>query len=107
MAAFAHTCRMSPASPTSILPSLFLSHGSPMIALEPREAGLFMQGLGPRIDAEHGRPRAIVVMSPHTATRTPFVLGAPAHHAIHDFGGFPEPLYALRYDAPGDTALSK
>lgn len=107
MAAFAHTCHMTAASPSTPLPALFLSHGSPMIAVEPREAGLFMQSLGPRIDALHGRPRAIVAMSPHTTTRTPFVLGAPAHQAIHDFGGFPEALYALRYDAPGDVALSK
>lgn len=107
MAVFAHTCRMSAALPRSPLPALFLSHGSPMIALEPREAGVFMQGLGPRIDAAHGRPRAIVAMSPHTATRTPFVLGASVHQAIHDFGGFPQALYALRYDAPGDTVLSK
>jgi len=107
MAAFAHTCLMTAASPATALPTLFLSHGSPMIAVEPREAGHFMQGLGKRIDAVHGRPRAIVAMSPHTTTRTPFVLGAPAHQAIHDFGGFPEALYALRYDAPGDTALSR
>jgi 4,5-DOPA dioxygenase extradiol len=107
MAAFAHTCRMTAAVPSTPLPTLFLSHGSPMIAVEPREAGLFMQSLGQHIDARHGRPRAIVAMSPHTATRTPFVLGAPAHQAIHDFGGFPEALYALRYDAPGDVALSK
>ena len=107
MAAFAHTGHMTAASPSTPLPALFLSHGSPMIAVEPREAGLFMQSLGPRIDALHGRPRAIVAMSPHTATRTPFVLGAPAHQAIHDFGGFPEALYALRYDAPGDVVLSK
>ena len=98
---------MSIALTDAPLPTLFLSHGSPMIAVDPREAGHFMQSLGPRIDAQHGRPRAIVVMSPHTATRTPFVLGAESHEAIHDFGGFPESLYALRYDAPGDPALSK
>lgn len=107
MAAFTHTCCMSTASTDAPLPTLFLSHGSPMIAVEPREAGHFMQALGPRIDARHGRPRAIVVMSPHTATRTPFVLGAESHTAIHDFGGFPDLLYTLRYDAPGEPALSK
>lgn len=88
-------------------PTLYLSHGSPMIALEPRDAGRFMKGLGPRMDALFGKPRAIVVMSPHTSTRTPCVLGAEAHTAIHDFGGFPQALYDLRYDAPGEPSVAR
>ena len=89
------------------LPSLFLSHGSPMIALEPGEAGHFMQRLGPVIDATFGRPKAVVVMSPHTATRSTIVLGGAQHSTIHDFGGFPAPLYEVLYDAPGAPELSK
>jgi len=89
------------------LPTLYLSHGSPMIAVEPGAAGLFMQRLGPVIDAIWGRPRAIVVMSPHTATRTPFVLGASQHETIHDFGGFPPELYEVFYDAPGSPEISR
>lgn len=89
------------------LPTLFLSHGSPMIAIEPGEAGLFMQRLGPAIDRIWGRPRAIVIMSPHTATRTPFVLGAAHHDTIHDFGGFPEALDEIYYNAPGEPALAQ
>lgn len=88
------------------LPTLFLSHGSPMIAIEPGDAGLFMQRLGPTIDRLWGRPRAIVIMSPHTATRTPFVLGAAHHDTIHDFGGFPEALNEIYYDAPGEPELA-
>jgi len=88
------------------LPTLFLSHGSPMIAIEPGAAGLFMQRLGPIIDQVWGRPRAIVIMSPHTATRTPFVLGAAHHDTIHDFGGFPEALDEILYDAPGEPELA-
>lgn len=98
---------MHTAQPPTPLPTLYLSHGSPMIALEPGEAGLFMQGLGPAIDRVWGRPRAIVAMSPHTATRTPFVLGASRHGTVHDFGGFPAPLYDIRYDAPGEPALAR
>jgi 4,5-DOPA dioxygenase extradiol len=83
------------------LPSLFVSHGSPMIALEPGSTGAFLQRLGPAIEATFGRPRAIVAVSAHTAARRPVVLGAARHDTVHDFGGFPEALYRLRYDAPG------
>ena len=88
------------------LPSIFVSHGSPMIALEPGEAGAFMQRLGPAIDAAFGRPKAIVSVSAHTAARMPVVLAAPRHEAVYDFGGFDPKLFTLRYDAPGDPALA-
>src|SRR5512132_1596604 len=55
-------CRMN-----AQLPSLFVSHGSPMIAPEPGAAGAFMQRLGPALDAAFGRPKAIVTVSAHTA----------------------------------------
>src|ERR1700712_5249992 len=88
------------------LPSLFVSHGSPMIALEPGAAGAFMQRLGPAIDAASGRPKAIVTVSAHTAARVPVVLAAARHEAIYDFGGFDPKLRTLRYDAAGDPALA-
>ena len=88
------------------LPSLFVSHGSPMIALEPGAAGAFLQRLGPAVDAVFGRPRAIVSVSAHTAARVPVVLAAPRHAAIYDFGGFDPKLRTLRYDAAGDPALA-
>jgi 4,5-DOPA dioxygenase extradiol len=91
---------------STALPSIFVSHGSPMIAIEPGEAGAFMERLGPAIDATFGRPTAIVSVSAHTAARTPVVLAAPRHSAIYDFGGFDPKLYTLRYDAPGDPALA-
>ncbi len=90
---------------TTSLPSLFVSHGSPMIALEPGEAGAFMRRLGPAIDNEFGRPKAIVTISAHTAARLPVVLSGPRHEAIYDFGGFDPKLRTLRYDAFGDPAL--
>ena len=88
------------------LPSIFVSHGSPMIALEPGAAGEFMQRLGPAIDAAFGRPKAIVTVSAHTAARVPVVLAASRHEAIYDFGGFDPKLRTLRYDAAGDPALA-
>ena len=83
-------------------PALFVSHGSPMFALEP---GL----LGPRLE-QIGRDlpglAAIVVVSPHWQTRGVRVTGTPRHATIHDFGGFPAPLYQLRYEPPGAPVLA-
>jgi 4,5-DOPA dioxygenase extradiol len=91
---------------TRTLPSLFVSHGSPMMALEPGAAGAFLQALGPAIDAAFGRPRAIVVASAHSLTREPALLAAARHDTVHDFGGFPDALYRLRYDAPGGDTIA-
>jgi 4,5-DOPA dioxygenase extradiol len=77
-----------------------------MIALEPREAGHFMQRLGPAITARLGKPRAILVASAHSLTREPALLAAPLHHAVYDFGGFDARLNQMRYDAPGAPELA-
>lgn len=85
------------------LPSLFLSHGSPMLALdEDNPAHPFLQKLG----ASLPRPSAILVISAHWDTPEPRLTGAQQPGTIYDFYGFPEPLYALRYTAPGDGALA-
>ncbi len=78
-----------------------------MIALEPGEAGAFMQRLGLAIDAEFGRPRALLVVSAHTAARAPVLLAAARHEAVHDFGDFDARLNQMRYDAPGAPALAQ
>src|SRR4051794_35173318 len=88
------------------LPPIFVSHGSPMIALEPGDAGAFMRRLGPAIDAAYGRPRAILAISAHTAAREPVLLAGTRHEAVYDFGNFDPRLNELRYDAPGDRALA-
>ncbi|HSI59011.1 MAG TPA: class III extradiol ring-cleavage dioxygenase [Ideonella sp.] len=89
------------------LPSLYVSHGSPMTALDAGEAGEFWRRLGPAIDAAYGRPRAVLAVSAHSLTREPVLLAAARHEAVYDFSGFPAPLYELRYDAPGAPALAE
>ena len=91
---------------TASLPPIFVSHGSPMIALEPGAAGAFLATLGPAIDAAFGRPKAILAISAHTAARTPVLLAAPSHAAVYDFGSFDPKLFTLRYDAPGAPQLA-
>ncbi len=84
------------------LPTLFLSHGSPMHAVEPGEAGRAWEALGRTLP----RPRAVLMVSAHWETSVPMLTGNPKPQTIHDFGGFPKELYTLAYAAPGDPALA-
>jgi 4,5-DOPA dioxygenase extradiol len=89
------------------LAPIFVSHGSPMTALEPGAAGAFLSSLGERIDRAARKPRAIVVVSAHTLTREPVLLAAQRHATVHDFHGFPDALYRLNYDCAGAPELAQ
>ncbi|GGY23883.1 dioxygenase [Rhodanobacter panaciterrae] len=84
------------------LPSLYISHGSPMTALQPGLTGERLAELA----AVLPRPKAIVMASAHWLSRRPQVGSAAMPETIHDFGGFPAALYQLRYPAPGDPVLA-
>ncbi|MDA0224790.1 MAG: class III extradiol ring-cleavage dioxygenase [Proteobacteria bacterium] len=84
------------------LPVVFLSHGSPMHAIEPGTAGPVWRALAAALP----RPRALLIASAHWETAQPAFTAHPHPETIHDFSGFPDALYRLRYDAPGDPVLA-
>ena len=84
-------------------PVLFLSHGSPMTAIEGGELGRVWHALAQRLQ----RPAAIVMISAHWTTRIPMVASSAQPPTIHDFGGFPAELYRLGYPAPGAPQLAQ
>jgi 4,5-DOPA dioxygenase extradiol len=89
------------------LPVLFVSHGSPMFALEPGTTGPALRAWGANLRQPTNPPvRGVLVMSPHWMARSPRVTGAPQPETWHDFGGFPQPLYHLQYPAPGAPVLA-
>ncbi len=91
-------------SASSLMPTLFVSHGAPLFALEPGETG---PALARWARAHADAPRAIVAMSPHWMARGPAVMTTAQPATWHDFGGFPRPLYSLQYPAPGAPALAQ
>jgi len=85
------------------MPVMFVGHGSPMNAIEDNE---FTRGW-----REAGRtlpkPKAILCISAHWETRGTRLTAMEKPRTIHDFGGFPAPLYQVQYPAPGSEWLAK
>lgn len=87
----------------AVAPVLFISHGAPTFALEPGVLGPNLQRIGAQLEDI----RAVLVVSPHWQAPGLRVMTAERPATLHDFGGFPEPLYRLQYPAPGAPDVAR
>ena len=85
-----------------MMPSLFIAHGAPLLAIENNEYTQFLQQLGQTFP----RPKAIVLFSAHWESRAQKVSEVDQYDTIYDFGGFDPELYTIKYPAQGDMEIS-
>lgn len=85
-----------------MIPSLFISHGSPTLAIEDNDYTRFLQKLGKSI-----RPKAIIIFTAHWESEiTTVSFSDDVYETIHDFGGFPDEMYRIQYPAKGSTSIA-
>jgi len=85
------------------MPTIFFGHGNPLNALMKNDYTEKWATIGASIP----RPAAVLSVSAHWYLPGTAVSAMSAPRTIHDFGGFPRPLYEVEYPAPGSSDLAE
>ncbi|MDH0199656.1 4,5-DOPA dioxygenase extradiol [Comamonas aquatica] len=95
--------------PSARMPVLFVGHGSPMNAIEDNAYRRSWQQLGQQLLARAERPQLVLCISAHWITQGQgsWLTGMAQPRTIHDFGGFPDALFAQQYPAPGAPVVAQ
>lgn len=86
-----------------LMPVLFIGHGSPMNGIEDNEFSKRWTNIAKEIPT----PAAVLVVSAHWFSKGTKITAMDFPKTIHDFGGFPQALFDVQYNAPGHPALAK
>lgn len=85
------------------MPALFLGHGSPMNAIDDNAFTRSLASLAQKLP----RPEAVLCVSAHWMSEGSWITHMEKPKTIHDFYGFPKPLFDVQYPAPGRPDIAQ